>query len=197
MKRPFAILAAALAGFLLSHLGRAAEIKPKNNEALKGLKVTAQIKGDSEADGRVALRLSSDLILTLHVEGATVPKEPVQPILATQDWQVLNSIPSKAEPIGPESVRWQQSFVLSPNKPGDLPLPLAPLTVGGQKVDWDPITVKVTTEAKADVNDLRDITPPEDVPSGETANRWWFWPAALLVFLALLLGVCEALRTSD
>jgi len=45
---------------LLSQLGRAAEIKPKNNEALKGLKVTAQIKGDHEEDGRVALRLSSD-----------------------------------------------------------------------------------------------------------------------------------------
>src|SRR5207302_472220 len=95
------LLGAVLAGLLLSHTGWAAEVKPKNVQALKGLTVIAEIKGDSEEDGRVVLRLSNDLILTMHVEGAAVPTEPVQTILTSQDWRVLKRSPSKAEPLGP------------------------------------------------------------------------------------------------
>jgi hypothetical protein len=85
-------------------------------------------------------------------------------------------------------VRWQQEFQLVPLKPGEISLPLAPLHFREdanqerwEEAVWQPVLVRVVTEILTpDLSEIRDITPPEEVPSAPSR-------------LALVLGAVLAL----
>jgi len=130
--------------------------------------------------GQVEIRLSDELILTLSVGGpASLEVAPVQELTPSKDWQVRNKSDPHTTAVDGEQMRWEQSFTLVPIKPGDLPLPLAnlryrltPSADAWQEASWRPISVRVVTEIEhADLSELRDVTPPEEVPT-EPASRW-------------------------
>jgi hypothetical protein len=101
----------------------------------------------------------------------------------------------------PDRVRWQQTFHLVALKPGDLTLPLTPLRfredpdVPWQEVIWQPIAVRVTTEIlNADLSELRDVSPPEQLPAKPSLMPLILWSAAALAFIGISATTWQVLR---
>jgi hypothetical protein len=187
MRLPVLLGLAALIGWPAAISG--AEYGPKPRQAPRQTRVVARLRGEEEKAGQVVVRLSGELVLTLTVEGPSAPDEPVQPIPAGGDWVVRKTLPASTESLAAGRVGWSQTFHLEPMKKDQVVLPLAPLAFGGRSVEWEPITVLVTSDAVPDLNDLRDITRPEDVPAPEPWLPWWWvWAALGLVLLGLALG---------
>jgi hypothetical protein len=82
---------------------------------------------------------------------------------------------------------WQKEMWLNPREPGEIPLQILPLSVGGERYDWQPITIQVTTDALADVGDLRDIAPPELLPEPPSRLPWLAGAAWVLLLGAALV----------
>jgi len=139
-----------------------------------------RIEAPKTEAGQVEIRLSDELSLTLSVVGpASLEVAQVQELTPSKDWQLRNKSEPQNTPVDGNQVRWEQSFTLVPLKPGDLPLQLAnlryrfaPSTDAWQEASWRPIPVRIVTEIEhADLSELRDVTPPEEVPP-EPASRW-------------------------
>jgi hypothetical protein len=153
-----------------------------------------RLQAEKVESGQVEMRLSDTLPLTLSVEGkATLEAEAVQPFTPSKDWQIRRQDSPRREPLPDGRVRWRQTFILMPLKPGDLALPLAPLRfredadVGRwQEVVWQPIPVRVVTEILTPgLGEMRDVTPPEEVPSAPS----WRQTYALAALAATVFGV--------
>jgi hypothetical protein len=141
-----------------------------------------RIEAEKGKDG-LEIRLSDQLPVTLTVEGPEVPDGPVKLLARSPDWEVQSG-EARTETLDGGRKRWQQSFQIAPHKPGPLLLELQPLRLGEQEITWDSIAVVVSTEVgKADVQELRDVLPPEQLPP---APPWW---PAWLPWLALGLAV--------
>jgi hypothetical protein len=143
--------------------------------------------------GKVTVRLSGALALTLSVEGpAALQVEPVRSLTTSPGWTSVAG-PAETATLGPNRVRWQQTFRLTPYKPGDNPIQPAPLRYREaadddrwQTVEWQPVPVTVTTEVlRAELKELRDIAPPEAVPPAEPLPLWL--PATLVGLAGVLL----------
>jgi hypothetical protein len=184
---------------LLSSLGAASHAgAPAYLQVRGSARVT--IEGGTVHDGALGVPLSGTLLVALAVEGASsLAVEPIKVVMPGEGWAVREPLPAATRlPLGEGRVRWQQAFTLEPLKPGEAKLTLPPLRYRDapgegdwQTVQWDEISVQVTTEvASADVRELRDVPPPED-PGGTPPGwpRWpvWILPPFVMATLALVL----------
>ena len=167
---------------------RAAEYVQKQGGA------TVRFEAEKDETGRVAIRLSDELHLTVSVEGGSALEvQPVQAITTSSDWQGKPASPPERKALAAGHLIWQQKFRLSPLKPGDLSVVLVPLRFRAtpdsdrwEEIAWKPIPVHVSTEVyRAEVSELRDITPPEELPPALSQVVLLAWVA--LGFVALLL----------
>src|SRR5216683_1854412 len=175
----------------------AAEYEQKQGNAAVRLEVE-KIK-----DERLEIRLSDEIRLTLSMEGdAGLDVQAPAALANSSDWQVRRESAPEKIALGRGQVRWQERFRLAPLKPGELSLALAPLhfrlspdAERWEDVAWRPIPVNVSTEIyRADLSELRDIAPPEEVPPAPSLATPLSWAALALVFLLLLLSGWTMLR---
>jgi hypothetical protein len=146
---------------------------------------------------RVEIRLSDSLSLALEVSGDSgLEVAPIDPNWSAEGWRVsrigrLEEL--KGETVaGPLKVR--QLLVLDPSKPGEIGLVLPPLrfrdrSSGDQwkTLQLQPIIVHVTTEVlQADLQELRDVAPPEEVPTDKQLIPWMTWIEIVLGSMILV-----------
>src|SRR5262249_55256997 len=112
--------------------------------------------------GRVEIRLSDAIRLTVIVEGGSALEvQPLEVLTTPSDWEVRRESAPKTIALAAGRVRWLQRFRVSPVKPGDLSLVLAPVrfrpspdTDRWEEVSWRPIPVHVSTEIyRADLSE--------------------------------------------
>jgi hypothetical protein len=174
-----------------------------------------RLQADKVEDGKVESRLSSVMRLTLTVEGQAplqvgsgdeeeLVKEQVQALRQAGPWFRCEA-EGKPErsPTADGRERWQMVVLLNPLPPKEGTLKLQPaaieFTEGPEKVrrrvTWEPIPVRVTTNvASADLKELRDITPPEDIPVKPSWLRWLPWVGLAVALAGLVAGGWELRR---
>jgi hypothetical protein len=176
---PFCLLCLAVC----SHLSAA-----ESTQQQKGL-ATLRIECEKIGKDGPEIRLADQLSLTLTVEGPELPDGGVKLLGRSPDWEELQSSQPRTETLANGRKRWQQSFQIAPHKPGSLTLELLPLRLGEQEITWTPISVTVSTEVgKADVEELRDVLPPEQLPPPPSWLPWW-WPWLVLGLAVPVLGL--------
>jgi len=193
-----------LLSFVFGHLpGEAAEYEQKQGNATLRIQAS-RVEGDQPE-----IRLADELSLTLELEGsASLEVQPLPRSTPSPDWEMGQSSNPEKSVLPGGRVRWRQTFRLKPVKAGELPLSLKPLRfrevgrIGNpsygkeergldkwQEVAWKPISVRVTTEiANADLSELRDVAPPEELPPAPSWRLPIYETLAALVVLGLLLG---------
>jgi hypothetical protein len=182
MKRQFQLSLPLLLLVALPSPSRTADYQPKNLPATSATKIVARIQGDREEGRRVELRLSSKLHVTLAVEGPLLPAGEADLVESNDKWKVVRASTPRVE-----GSHWAKEVWLDPQEPGEISLQLLPIIIGGERYDWAPIIVRVTTDALADVGDLRDIAPPESLPGTSSALPWLAAAAWLLLLAAGLV----------
>jgi hypothetical protein len=171
-----------------------------------------RLQADTVEAGRVEVRLSGELLLTLSVEGRSplrvgnsddaVREEQTKAILASGAWMKCQAAEAAVRTdLGDGRQRWQQSFRLDPLKDGLIELQLAPLSytegteTQPEQVTWQPIPVHVMTDVvRPDLGELRDITPIEEVPPGRSWPRPALWIGSGFLLLGLVLVLVELVR---
>ncbi len=162
-----------------------------------------RVEADKIDDGRVVIRLSDEIRLTVTVEGEpALEVQPPETITTSSDWEVRRESGPVKIPLGGGRVRWQERFRLSPLKPGELSLALAPLRFRQspeaerwEEVAWRPIPAQVSTEIyRADLSELRDIAPPEELPPAPSLATPLTWAGLAIAFVLLLLSGWTILR---
>jgi hypothetical protein len=147
--------------------------------------------------GRVQIRLSDTLHLTVSMEGdSSFEVQPPTALTTSKDWQVRREAGPEKIALAGSRVSWSMRFRLTPLKPGELSLGLAPFrfrsnpeTDRWEEITWQPIPVQVSTEVyRADVSELRDIAPPEELRPAPSWRIPLTWTGAALAFLLLLLS---------
>jgi hypothetical protein len=149
------------------------------------------IEGGEVQEGKVRVPLSGQLRVVVSVQGdAGLEAEPIKAVEPAASWQVHGpAAPPQKIALPGSRVRWQQQLVIEPLQPGEGPLAVPPLryrtgaAADWQALAWDPVPVQVTTEASADLKQLRDITPPE---RPDVAPAPPLWPALAALGVALL-----------
>jgi hypothetical protein len=176
---------------------RAAEYEQRKGNA------TVRFDAEKVEDGRVQMRLSDTLHLTVSIEGdSSLNVQPPAALTTSRDWQVKQEAAPEKIPLGDGGVSWSMKYRLSPLKPGELPLDLAPFrfrsspdTEHWEEVAWQPIPVQVSTEVyRAEVSELRDIAPPEELPPAPSWGIPLTWIGPALALLLLLLSGWALLR---
>lgn len=146
--------------------GTAAEYVDKQGAA------TLHIRAGKVDAAQLEIRLSDLLPVTFSMVGtAALEVQSFRTVTTSPDWE-LGHVSSAERTILPSGqVRWQQTVKLKPVKAGECTLPLAPLHYrensdeSWRERPWKPISVRVTTEiANLDLSELRDSTPPEELP---------------------------------
>jgi hypothetical protein len=147
------------------------------------------IEGGTPQGGKLEVPLSGTLRVVLSVEGGhALEVETGKAITTSEGWSVSPSGQPQRSTLPEGRVRWQQEFLLSPAKPGALPLAIAPLryreAAGAWKtIAWGPVPVLVTTEVdSADLKQLHDIPGPLGYPP---PPPWPRWPLGVAIGLAL------------
>jgi hypothetical protein len=177
---------------LLPILSRAGEYEQKQGNAAVRFEAD---KVDQAA--RVEIRLSDEIHLSMSVEDRSgLEVQPIQLLTTSSDWQVRQESPPETIALAADRVRWLQRFRLSPLKPGELSLVLAPLRFRRtndeerwEEAAWRPIAVHVTTEIyRADLTELRNVMPPEEVPPAPSWGVPLRWTGLAIVLLLLLLS---------
>jgi hypothetical protein len=181
-----------LSHFLLVSSSLAAEFEQKNGPAM------LRVKTERIDNGRVEMRLSDRLSATISIEGrTTLEVQPPEKIVLSPDWELDRKSKPQKTTLADGRVRWQQTFTLNPIKTGDLPLQLEPLVYredaaseNWEKIVWQPIPVHVGTEIlEPDLRELRDATPPEQLPPLPVWRMPVLWAALPLAAVALCLGI--------
>ncbi len=150
-------------------------------------KVTVRLLAPQGEGDKLVVPLSETLLVIVTVEGPPFPGETYLPVpRLSREWEV------KPQPPTADGSRWERQFILDPRgATGSLKLQLEPLELGGARVTWDPIPVEVTTQvSRADLNETRDVRPPEDAPPlpPPTWPLWVGGGVGVLVLAALALG---------
>jgi hypothetical protein len=195
-----------LPAVLLLYLPGALRAQPAEEPApfvqVKG-NARATVEGGRFVKGAVELPLAAMLRVTLSAEGeSALEVAPVSTATTGEGWNIhLPAADPRRTLLGAGRVRWQQTFLLDPVKPGELGLHVPPLRfreapgADWRTVPWDDIPVRVTTDvAGADLKDLREIPPPERPPE---PPRWPWWPfgaGALILAVMLAPGLWLLLR---
>lgn len=165
-------------------------------------KATLRLQADQVEKEAVEIRLSGELLLTISVEGQAplrvgpsdeeVQREQLKALLASGAWRQCRLVGNAENTsLGQDRERWQQTFRLDPQRTGQVDLQPAPLSYAegpeqqAFEVKWQPIPVRVTTEIlNADVSELRDITPIEELPPGWSWRQPALWLGLAFVVLA-------------
>jgi hypothetical protein len=198
MKKPitFGILVAAL---YLVAWASADTIAPPTYVQKQG-PASATLTVEKNEKNQPQIRLSHVLEVLLQVEGAEpLEVEPVKKLTASDGWHLDPKTVAKPSTrfSGNGRMSWEQTFSLEPLKPGELVLQMEPLRYREKSGDWktvtwEPIKIKVTTSIerpdKPDVNQARDITGPEEVPSDTGKWNWLLWLGGAIVLLGLSLA---------
>jgi hypothetical protein len=156
----------------------------------------------SESVDPSPVSLTDDVRLTLTAEGAApLAVEPVT-FGDSPGWRVRATEPPTVvdRPAGRQ--KWTQSFRLSPDRPGDMPVQPHRIRVHAAgretpvEIDWRPLTVQVTTSlARVDLDEARGVTGPEPAPAATVAlwrdERVW---AALIGVIAVTAAVFAGCR---
>jgi hypothetical protein len=155
------------------------------------------LEGGEVKDGRITVRLSDALTLSLRVEGPpTLQVEALRKPTTSVGWQVRPKGTPATTPCGDGRICWQQSFVLRPERPGDLTLVVAPLRYREQpnsdrlrEVSWQPIRFQVATDIQhPSLDELRDVTGPEELPAEPTRKLPILWIGLVCLLVAGLVG---------
>jgi hypothetical protein len=194
---PLRILVTGLAVLSLAPaLGLAADYEQKEGQA------TLRIRADRVENNELEIRLSGELALTLSVTGpASLEVRPLRVLSPSGDWEPGPTTPPERLTLSDRERRWQQRFTLKPVKAGELVLPLAPLAyrdgpeASWHNLTWKPVRVRVTTEiANADLSELRDITPPEQLADSPSWHGPYVGLGLVLAVLFVVLAVREYRR---
>jgi hypothetical protein len=113
--------------------------------------------------------------------------------MASGAWRTCSATGAAAIlPLSNGRERWQLTLRLEPAREGPADLQPAPLTYAEgtgpepTRVTWRPIPVQVTTAvARAERSELRDITPIEAVPPGQSWQGLLSWFVAAIVLSIL------------
>lgn len=177
------------------------EQREQRGEVVAWLRAHADPPQPESSPQLLVVRLSGEVIVTLQVEGpAGLEVEPGKPLTAADGWRVRAAEPPSTATRREGRLLWQQVFRLQPLRPGDLPLPIAPLRLrtgpgAGPEITWKPLPVRVvTTVTRADLSELRDITPPEEPPPEPEPAVPWAWlglGAAAVLVGAVAWGVAR------
>jgi len=198
---PLSLLGTILAAFVVA--GSDQPTAADGHEQKQGPAIL-RIVGDKMEEGRVEVRLSSLVHVTLTVEGPeTLEVEAPAVLTQSKFWKVLRAPQPEKVALPDKRTRWTQQFTLDPENQGDLPLQIAPLRHrleagkgDWQTAAWKEVPIRVTTTVvRVDPSQLRDITGPEQLP--EEKSPWipvLNWSGIVLVALALLLGAFELKR---
>jgi hypothetical protein len=196
--RAFLVLAVLL---LLGGSLRADELRQEKKGA------TLVLRADHVEDGHVETRLSSDMLLTLSVEGKAALKfTPDDAGAAAAQVKALRESAKwfpggcdlvgdpKRTPLSDARERWEIAIRLDPAKEGELELHPAALDyqeAGEDKhVGWEPIKVRVTTTvAGTDVTkEQRDITSIEELPARTSWLAYLPWLGLAVAAAGLVAG---------
>lgn len=139
---------------------------------------------------RLTLTASSDAPLVVAPIDVRVP----------DGWQIRAVENATAEVVGKRH-RWRQTFRLSPERPGQVPIrpPSLSILIGGREtpveIDFRPFPMEVTTSLeRATLDEARGVTGPEHSP--KTAPFWHnglVW-AGVIGILALLAAIWAGRR---
>jgi len=199
--RPNGIALALVAALLPCTALRAAEYEQKQGNAVLRLLV------DKIEDDQVEARLSSQVVLTITIDGLDplkvgdgddeAVKVQVESLKSAGPWFREPSGKVKRTSGGDGRGRWELAITLDPAKDGKVELRPAPFdyTEGPDAVkhhvEWRPIALVVTSElASLDVKkELRDITPPEAPPGPPPSwTRWLPWAGIAVAVAGLVAG---------
>ena len=154
----------------------------------------------TESVSPTTVALIGEVNLTLTAEGeAPLAVDPVT-FPDPSGWRIRGTKPAKVEDRPAGRQQWGQSFRLTPDRPGDLPLPPPTIRVrtGGREIpiaiDWPPLTVRVTTTlSRANIDEARGVTGPESAPPApmplwKDERAWAVLLAVAAVIAALWAG---------
>ena len=193
----FLVFAGCLLWLNLAVASWAAEYEQRKGNA------AVRFDADKVEGGRVQIRLSDTLHLTVSIQGSSsLSVQPPAALTTSSDWQVKQEAAPAKISLGNGRVSWAIIYRLSPLKPGELSLHLAPFrfrpspdSERWEEVDWQPIPVQVSTEVyRADVSELREIAPPEEHPPAPSWGITLTWIGPALALLLLLLSGWALLR---
>jgi hypothetical protein len=144
-----------------------------------------------------SVKLSETLNLLIRVEGdASLQVEFTEKTRSSEGWHLELRGPATQIPLDGDRLRWQQSFVATPLKPGSfaLQLPALQFTQSNgkeQPITWELLPFSITTRVtKVDASEARDRSNIEELPPLPPATGWPWWP---LVLAALPAGAVIAL----
>jgi len=182
-----------LAILLLPLAAQAAQYEQRRGKAVARLPV------ERGKDGRALVPLSGT-VLTIRIDS----KKPVQVQMdksfpPSPKWKVRSLAPVQS---GNRRATWERRFYVEPlGEPRTalkLSLPTLRYREGNQsmqKVAWKPIPVRITSEiGKPNLDDMRPITGPEQVPPAWSWHPVLFWAELCLILAVLGLILAEALR---
>ena len=171
--------------------------------------VSFQVDGNDSAK-QVVVRQAHTLEVEVSVEGdARLKVEPIDKITNSPGWQVLPASPVNIVNLDGDRIRWSRVFEIVPipmasntaDNPGKLELQLAPLryrdgaSAQEKQAAWEAIHVLVITDVqKADLSELRPITPPEDLPLPPSWRRWLPWIVLGAALMGLAVGAWAVYR---
>jgi hypothetical protein len=191
-------LAILLAGAFFACPVRAADYEQKQGPAV------LRIEAEKIEDGKIEMRLSDKLRVTLTVEGpGTLEVEKPAVLTPSKSWQVRQLDEPETVALSNGGSSWRQTALIEPDTKGELSLQIAPVRYRPQAgkgewqtVKWQPVTIHVTTSVvRADPSQARDITPPEDIP--EAKSPWkavLIWTGVAFLVLGAILGALELKR---
>jgi hypothetical protein len=180
-------MTALLLGWLL-----AADLAPAAERTVERAGVVGRARVEP-----ATVTLVEDVRLTLEVEAAApLAVEPLA-LANLPGWRVRHAGAPETDPLPGGRQRWRQTVRLTPDRPGELPLPPPAVRArpGGREtpveITWGPLAVRVTTALpRVDVDEARGVTGPEPAPAPPpTPLRDWLIAAAV----ALGLGAVAAL----
>ncbi len=144
--------------------------------------------------------LTDDIRLTLTVEAAAPLAVEPPSFARLPGWRLRRVAEPEVTSLPDGRQRWQQAVRLTPDRPGELPLPVPPVTVrpGGREtpveLTWEPIVVRVTTRlTRVDLDEARGVTGPEPAPPRPPSSLG-AWLAAVGTVLGLVVTVAVAWR---
>ncbi|MFL5241227.1 MAG: DUF4381 family protein [Gemmataceae bacterium] len=155
-------------------------------------------------ENHVEIRLSDSLSLAIDVLGdSDLEVSSLDTKWSPEGWNVLrigNLEVRKEETAA--GLRIRQIVALDPLKSGEMGVVLPPLRFRDRSTDgqwntvhWQPLIVQVATEVlQADLQELRDVAPPEDVPASHKPALWIPWAGFILGSLAVLAAAFWAKR---